>query len=704
MRVYALLAAGLLVAAPGLSGQNPPASPPATQAPQQPPQQQQQRPPVIRSGINFVSVDVIVTDKKSGDLVLDMKQDDFEVREDKKPQSIQTFDLVKIDALTAPSQPPREIRSTYDEEAAAREPNTRLFILFLDDYHVRRGSDLSVRGPLIDFIQNQLAPQDMVAVMYPLTPVTALTFTRNKGSLVGAVNNFLGRKGDYTPRNEFEEKYAYYPATAVEQIRNDISISALEGAAIKLGGMREGRKSIIYVSEGFTANLPVQLADPIAALPGVGNMSQPGRDPGFDPRAESQKFFNSADLQNRLKNVFDTCNRNNTSIYAVDPRGLAANEYDINQGVSLTTDKQNLNSTIDTLYTLANNTDGRAIVNRNDLAAGMKQIIRDASGYYLLGYTSAAAPTDGRFHTIDVHVKRPNVEVRYRKGYWAYTAEEAARSKEPPKAGPPPAIANALNSIVEPTKTGHAARFWTGTDRAADGQTRLTFVWEGLVGGEGARASEVPARVMLTAVTGEGRPVFRGRVPDPSLPPVADLTAGPSQASGSQAAGAAAPATGASISFNAAPGPLEIRVVVENDRGQVIDSTTESLTVPDYGKTEVSFGTPRVYRARTAREMMLLKNNLDAPPIAKREFNRAERLLIRVDAYAPSGARPDVTAKLLNRDGHPMADVPVQADQGKPFSIDLPLASLAPGEYVLELDAKAPSGTAQQMVGFKIGA
>jgi len=694
MRVYALLAVGLLLAAPGLSAQNPPSQPPTQQSPQQ-------RPPVIRSGINFVSVDVIVTDKKSGNVVLDMKQDDFEVREDKKPQTIQTFDRVTIDPLTADAAPQHAITSVDEEEAAARDPNTRLFILFLDDYHVKRGSDLSVRPPLIDFIQNQLAPQDMVAVMYPLTPFTALTFTRSKSSLISSVNNFLGRKGDYTPRNEFEEKYAYYPAQQVEQIRNDITITALEGAAIKLGGMREGRKSIIYVSEGFTANLPVQLNDPVAALPHVGNTAQPGRDPAYNPRAEADKFFNSTDLQGRLKEVFDTCNRNNTSIYAVDPRGLAAAEYDIDKGVSLQTDHDNLNSTIDSLYTLANNTDGRAIVNRNDLAAGMKQIIRDASGYYLLGYTSASAPTDGKFHQIDVRVKRPNVEVRYRKGYFAYTAAEAARAKEPPKAGPPPAIANALNSIVEPTRTGHAARFWTGTDRGANGQTRLTFVWEGIVSGDAARASEVPARVMLTAMTAEGRPVFRGRVPDPSLPAVSDPGAGSSQTPAGQPA--AAP-PGASVSFNAPPGPLELRVVVENDHGQVVDSTTESLTLPDYSKTDVSFGTPRVYRARTAREMMLLKNNLDAAPIAKRDFSRAERLLIRVDAYAPSGAKPEVTARLLNRDGNPMADVPVQAADGKPFSIDLPLASLAPGEYILELDAKAPSGTAQQMVGFKIGA
>ena len=695
MRVYALLAAGLLLAAPGLSAQNPPSPPPAQQSPQQ-------RPPVIRSGINFVSVDVIVTDKKTGDVVLDMKQDDFEVREDKKPQTIQTFDRVTIDPLTADAAPPHAITSVEEEEAAARDPNTRLFILFLDDYHVKRGSDLSVRPPLIDFIQNQLAPQDMVAVMYPLTPVTALTFTRSKSSLISSVNNFLGRKGDYTPRNEFEEKYAYYPAQQVEQIRNDITITALEGAAIKLGGMREGRKSIIYVSEGFTSTLPVQLNDPVAAMPHIGNTAQPGRDPAYNPRAEAQKFFDSTDLQSRLKEVFDTCNRNNTSIYAVDPRGLAATEYDIDKGVSLQTDHDNLNSTIDTLYTLANNTDGRAIVNRNDLAAGMKQIIRDASGYYLLGYTSATAPTDGKYHQIEVRVKRPNVEVRYRKGYFAYTAEEAARAKEPPKTGPPPAIANALNAIVEPTKMGHAARFWTGTDRAANGQTRLTFVWEGTVSGD-ARASEVPARVMLTAMTGEGRPVFRGRIPDPSLSSVPDLAAGAGQTPGAGAQPAAAP-PGASVSFNAPPGPLELRLVVENDHGQVVDSTTESLTLPDYSKPDVSFGTPRVYRARTAREMMLLKNNLDAAPIAKRDFSRGDRLLIRVDAYTAAGAKPDVTAKLLNRDGNPMADVPVQAAEGKPFSIDLPLASLAPGEYILELDAKTPSGSAQQMVGFKIGA
>ena len=140
---------------------------------------------------------------------------------------------------------------------------------------------------------------------------------------------------------------------------------------------------------------------------------------------------------------------------------------------------------------LADNTDGRAIVNRNDLAAGMKQIMRDASGYYLLGYTSTAAPTDGRFHTIDVRVKRPGVEVRSRKGYCAYTAEDVARASAPPKAGPPKEISNALNAIAAPASAGHAARFWTGTDWQAGGQPRVTFVWEPLSGGEARAPNDV---------------------------------------------------------------------------------------------------------------------------------------------------------------------------------------------------------------------
>src|SRR5262245_20943227 len=388
MKIPTSFGAGLLTivlcaAAPAARQSPPPQQPPAGQPPQQQPagkpSQQtpaQQQPPAqpqgqqqdtpraqqpIRSGINFVRVDAIVSDKQ-GNVVLDLKPDEFSIAEDGKPQKIESFSVVKVDPTTQiDAEAPREIRSDSDEEREAQRPDVRLFVILLDDYHVRRGNDMACRKPLIDFITNQLAPADMVALMYPLTPVTDLRFTRNRDSLINAVEHFEGRKFNYEPRNQFEEQYAYYPAATVERIRNDVVMGALKGAAVKLGGLREGRKSIIFVSEGFTATLPPQLNDPVAAMPGMNNPAR--RNPNIQ-NSDTTEFFNSASLLSDMREVFDTANRQNTSIYAVDPRGLAVFEYGINEGIGIQADQKGLQASLDTLRTLAENTDGRAIVNR----------------------------------------------------------------------------------------------------------------------------------------------------------------------------------------------------------------------------------------------------------------------------------------------------------------------------------------------------
>ncbi len=339
---------------------------------------------------------------------------------------------------------------------------------------MRRGNDLSIRKPLIDFVQNQLAPADMVAIMYPLTPVNDISFSRNHEQLVSAIESFEGRKFNYIPKNSFEEQYAFYPAATVERIRNQVTMSALKAAAIRMGGLREGRKSIIFVSEGFTSSLPPQLADPVAAYPGMGNRNRGNAAATTDER---YAWSSNVDMLNDMRDVFQTVNTQNTSIYSVDPRGLAVFEYGINESVGLQQDAAGLKSSLESLQTLSSNTDGRAIVNRNDLAAGMKQIIRDSSGYYLLGYTSSRAPTDGKFHEIKVNVTRKGVNVRARKGYWALTKEDAARILAPPKPEPPKAVTKALTSLAEPPG-GRPARFWIGTARGENGRTRVTFAWE----------------------------------------------------------------------------------------------------------------------------------------------------------------------------------------------------------------------------------
>jgi VWFA-related protein len=662
------------------SGQQQPAgqgAPPAQQA-----DQQQLPPTTIRRGINYVSVDVIVTDK-DGKPVMDLTQDDFSVAEDNKPQKVETFQIIKLDALeTMESGPPRPIRDDNDEEREAARPDVRLFVILLDDYHVTRGNDLSVKKPLIEFIQNQLAPADMVALMYPLTPITDLRFSRNRDATIAAINQFEGRKFDYRPRNMFEEKYANYPAQTVERIRNQVTMDALKGAAMKMGALREGRKSIIFISEGFTGILPAQMADPIASQPGMGNPYRGGGINTPQPTTRDQMISDS-DMIYEMQQVFAATNRQNTSIYSVDPRGLAVFEYGVEKGVALTQDANSLRQTQDTLQVLAANTDGRAIINRNDLATGMKQIIRDSSAYYLLGYSSAQAPTDGKFHNIKVNVKRKGVEIRARKGYWAYTVDDVARANAPRKEDSvPTAVSTALGDLSAPARD-KSAHFWVGTTRGENGLARVTFSWEPAPLVPGQAREDPPVKVALMAIGRDGRQVFRGTVPDDA---------------------AAAAAKGGAVSFDAPPGQLQLKMTVEGARNQVIDTLGREITVPDFTSVTMSFGTPRVFRTRTIPELNAIKTNPNAIPTTEREFSRTDRLFIRADAYAPGGITPPVTARLLNRAGQQMSELKVQQAPGKPAEIELPLSPLAAGEYLVELNARSEGGSsAQELIAFRVG-
>src|SRR5262249_22253607 len=150
---------------------------------------------------------------------------------DGKAQAVDAFKLIKLDGGAMPTAdgPPRPIRNDDDEEAEAAKDDVRLFAVFLDDYHVTLGASQAVQAPLTRFMQTQIGPSDMVGVMTPLESVTSVRMTRNHDAVVSAIQGFRGRRGDYTPRNELEERYAHYPATAIESIRNQVSLSAIKG-------------------------------------------------------------------------------------------------------------------------------------------------------------------------------------------------------------------------------------------------------------------------------------------------------------------------------------------------------------------------------------------------------------------------------------------------------------------------------------------
>ena len=146
---------------------------------------------------------------------------------------------------------------------------------------------------------------------------------------------------------------------------------------------------------------------------------------------KDRMYLASLDNEDYFRQILDVANRNNASFYPIDPRGLAA--FDSPMGPerppTINVDVANLNRRIENLRTLAENTDGIAVVNTNDLDRGMRRVADDLSSYYLLGYYSTNTKLDGQFRAIKVRVRRPGVDVRARRGYRAATAEEVNASK-----------------------------------------------------------------------------------------------------------------------------------------------------------------------------------------------------------------------------------------------------------------------------------
>ena len=667
----------------------PPASPAQADQPAEPDQTDPETAPtpIFRLGINFIRVDTIVTDE-DGNHVADLDQSDFEIYEDGVLQTVETFDRVELSAVPEPSaRPPTQLSNRNDDEREANRSDVRVFVIFFDDYHVRFENAQRAALQLTEFLENNLRPSDLVAVMYPLTPVSELRFTRNHRSVIAQVEDFFGRKYDYEPRNMFEQEYWNYPVDTIELIRNQVSLTALNGLMVRLGGLRDGRKSVLLISEGYTNYVPPQLRN-------RDGQYNPYR---FDPTAgetvyeETHQLFTDSGLVLRLRELFQAANRFNTSIYALDPRGFAMGEYDLSQpNISNRTNRRVLRTTQNTLHILSEETDGRAIVNRNDLVPGLQQMMRDSSAYYLLGYTSAQSPTDGRFHEIEVRVKREDVRVRSRKGYWAVTERDVERALRTEEEAPPRAVDLALSALAAPHR-GHSIRSWVGTSRGENGRTQVTFVWEPV---EGPSRAGDPARVLLTAMGDAGGAFYRGRIPE---------------SSGGAGHGLAGRAdeTEASLmmtTFEAEPGGLQLSVAVEGENGEVLDRDRDTIDIPDFTGPNLVLSTPAFVRARNALEWGELVDDWDAVPAVSPEFRRTERLFLRFEAYGLGTTAPAVEAWLLNRGGDQMFPLIVQPlENERRYQVDIQPANLPPGEYVVELQVTTAEDEVTQLVAFRLG-
>jgi hypothetical protein len=154
-------------------------------------------------------------------------------------------------------------------------------------------------------------------------------------------------------------------------------------------------------------------------------------------------------------------------------------------------------------------------------------------------------------------------------------------------------------------------------------------------------------------------------------------------------------------SFDVPPGRLRLRMAIQDAAAQTLDQDVREISIRDL-RGEVAVATPQVLRARNAREFRTLDAEA-AVPVASREFRRTEHLLIRFQAYGSGGDLPAISARLLGRMGHPIRDLDVApAATAGDSAIDLPLASFANGEYVVEVTARSGARDATDRVTFRI--
>jgi VWFA-related protein len=386
----------------------------------QTPGQAPQQPPVFRGGANVVRVDVTVTNGR-GETVTDLTRDDFFVTEDGAPQTIDAFELVRVTGEPTDDRS-LEIHSTSQAATEAARDDVRLFLIFWDEYHIgqfipaTRGREM-----LTEFVRTAFRPTDLVGIMDQLTTVESIRFTRDPLQLVDQIHGLKGRLGVLVPPRSAVEQAHLQDPRGIYRLRNEVTTSALNAAAAFLGNFREGRKALLFVSQGI---------------------------PTYGRNDESDRYME----------IVRTANTNNTAIYTLDPSSEVGRRPD-------------------SLLSLAGDTGGRPFVGSNRPELQLPQMVRDSSAYYLLGYRSPA-PTDGKFHRIKVRMNKDGYEIRARSGYFAPSAGEMERGRaEAAAAEVPPEMERALGELSLSARSDQLIDYWIGMARGDQRLTRVTIAW-----------------------------------------------------------------------------------------------------------------------------------------------------------------------------------------------------------------------------------
>src|SRR5688572_6136367 len=440
---------------------------------------QQPQQPIFRGGTNVVRVDLYAT--RDDRMVDDLKQSEVDVLEDGVTQTIESFERVVV-------RPPvsQEMRAEPNTIAESRQmaadSRARIFVIFLDTYHTRFEDAARLRAALQQFVDRVVGQEDLIGLMTPEMAATDVTLGRRTTVMSRLLDiTTWGRRGRLADFDPIEEMYSScYSASEIPPIvpemiarrREKLALDALDDLVTHLGGLREERKAVLAVSEGWLQYGPNQalarqlkedegrIPGPPGGITGRGTTRETGRvQSGVDrDRCNADRMaLANLDHSDRLMRTSQRANRVNVTFYPVGAQGLeagitseAASSVTANRtGLPPMIAQQegsNVRNRQNGLRLLADMTDGVAIVNTNNVGALLRRVVDDLSAYYLLSYSSTNSKLDGKYRSISVKVSRPGVQTRARRGYLALRPEEVPATLS--GAGAAPALSPAQSGVL----------------------------------------------------------------------------------------------------------------------------------------------------------------------------------------------------------------------------------------------------------------
>lgn len=420
--------------------------------------------PSVRVTTRLVLVSAIVTDK-SGQRVRDLKQDDFTVLENGKPQKVSAFQYESRGFEATLEQPSPLPQNVYTNRPEYNMPQGPLTIILLDGMNTAVADQASARTQVLKYLGTQLQPGQRVSVYTLANSLNLMQdFTDDVTLLRIAIEKFTPQKSLEMQQAEVEQVLPNV------RITGDTGVRAAQGsqtrlllvrmseflneqanfaineraqrtqAALRLLSRRlagyPGRKNLVWVTAGF----PIEITSQVVQLTTDADVLAQGATNAAPQERVDTSY--EADLHQLAAELTDA----QVSVYSVDAHGLVgstmadASHQGTNAagmlrtgaefGATLARSGAALQKSQDTLLTLSAESGGRTFKNSNDVAGAVATSVADGSSYYLLGYYPDNKNWDGKFRKIQVKCNKPDLEVRHRAGYFAKDATQWARNKD----------------------------------------------------------------------------------------------------------------------------------------------------------------------------------------------------------------------------------------------------------------------------------